>query len=396
MSGEFLCLNPVETAIDGAIGQDPEAQPLPDIDPNVTPIAALERALLPALQRPPCLVAFGGRDSSALLAVATRVARREGLPLPVPATDVFPEVPESDESSWQELVIRHLELPDWHRRTYTHELDLVGPVAQECLRRHGLLAPARAYDLVPMLRDANGGTVVTGLEGDGVFVWGYWRICAVLSRRERPTVRDLLRIARAASPSGVRRVWLRHFASGLRVPWLRPSAEAELQSAWAAAKAREPVRWGSRVHWWWRRAGLTLSCQAFDLFAKDCGAQFVHPFVDPGFLTALSRYGGWAGFGDRTSAMRTFFGDLLPPEVLSRTDKADFTRTHWNEHSRAFAASWTGRGLPDELIDTDVLRRNWQAGPSDSPDMRAALLFQTAWLAESANGKPKQFNCRLE
>ena len=54
--------------------------------------------MLRALRRPPCLVSFsGGLDSSALLAVATAVARREGLDDPVPATLVVPGSPESDE-----------------------------------------------------------------------------------------------------------------------------------------------------------------------------------------------------------------------------------------------------------------------------------------------------------
>ena len=56
-----------------------------------TPRAAFEAAILPGLRRSPCLVSFsGGRDSSAVLATATAVARREGLPLPVPITHRFP------------------------------------------------------------------------------------------------------------------------------------------------------------------------------------------------------------------------------------------------------------------------------------------------------------------
>ena len=56
-------------------------------DRGLTPLAALEEAILPALRRPPCLVSFsGGRDSSCVLAAATRAARREGLQPPVPVT----------------------------------------------------------------------------------------------------------------------------------------------------------------------------------------------------------------------------------------------------------------------------------------------------------------------
>src|SRR4051794_24216047 len=71
--------------------------------------AALEAAMRPALQRPPCFVAFsGGRDSSAMLAVADRLAGREGLARPVPLTARFPEAPDTDESDWQERAIAAL------------------------------------------------------------------------------------------------------------------------------------------------------------------------------------------------------------------------------------------------------------------------------------------------
>ncbi len=53
--------------------------------PALTAREAIERAVLPALQRQPCLVAFsGGRDSSAVLAVAALVARRPGWRSPSP------------------------------------------------------------------------------------------------------------------------------------------------------------------------------------------------------------------------------------------------------------------------------------------------------------------------
>ena len=86
----------------------------------MSPREALERAILPALLRPPCLVSFsGGRDSAAVLAVATALARREGLPAPIPATNVFPAADDSDETAWQELIVRHLGLSEWVRTRAT-------------------------------------------------------------------------------------------------------------------------------------------------------------------------------------------------------------------------------------------------------------------------------------
>ena len=135
-----------------AIGLDPDVPPLEPVAPGTEPLSMLEGAVLPALARPPCVVAFsGGRDSSAVLAVATGVAKKEGLPLPVPVTQVYPDNPETDETRWQELVIRHLGLTEWERVEVTGELDLLGPVARRLLTRHGLLWPPNFYTFEPLI-----------------------------------------------------------------------------------------------------------------------------------------------------------------------------------------------------------------------------------------------------
>jgi asparagine synthetase B (glutamine-hydrolysing) len=99
-----------------------------------------EEAVLEALLRSPRVVAFsGGRDSSAILCVATHVARREGLSDPVPATHDFAGCGPSDESTAQELVIRHPGLKDWQRINDVDGFDVLGARAQSGLRRYGLL-----------------------------------------------------------------------------------------------------------------------------------------------------------------------------------------------------------------------------------------------------------------
>ena len=99
----------LEIATGIAFGSAPGMAPLwPAFPSGETPLTALERACLPALEYGPCLVSFsGGRDSSLVLAAATRAARRHGLPLPVPVTNRFAGVPYADESTWQELVMAH-------------------------------------------------------------------------------------------------------------------------------------------------------------------------------------------------------------------------------------------------------------------------------------------------
>ena len=107
-----------------------------------SPGAALRAALLTALRRPPCLVAFsGGRDSSLLLAVAAELAGQAGLRAPVAFTLRYPGDPAAAECGWQELVMRHLRARglavEWERRAIRDELDLIGPLAAPVLRGHG-------------------------------------------------------------------------------------------------------------------------------------------------------------------------------------------------------------------------------------------------------------------
>ena len=142
---------PLEIASGLILGTLPEARAVPRA--QVSARAALERAVLDAVARPPCFVSFsGGRDSSAVLALATRVARAEGLPLPIPATNVFPAVELTDEADWQERVVRHLGLDEWARLEHHDELDVVGEFAEDVLSRHGLLWPFNAHFHAPLIR----------------------------------------------------------------------------------------------------------------------------------------------------------------------------------------------------------------------------------------------------
>ncbi len=85
-------LTPVDVASGLVLGfGPPEPAPSSDDVEAGTPLAALERAILPALLRPPCVMSFtGGRGSSLVLAAAVQLARSEGLELPVPATIQVP------------------------------------------------------------------------------------------------------------------------------------------------------------------------------------------------------------------------------------------------------------------------------------------------------------------
>jgi Asparagine synthase len=370
---------PTELEIAGGIpvGEQRDAVPLPDVPQDLTPRAALEEAIVAALERPPCLVSFsGGRDSSAVLALAAHLARREGLPLPIPGTYRFPAAPAAGESSWQELVVGRLDLPEWIRMDMGEEFDVIGPEASAVLERHGVLVPFSAYAQAPLLREAAGGTLLTGFDGDGLFRgWRWQRFASVCARRERPRPRDLLSFSLAAAPQALRTEWEVRRGPLERLPWLRPDVERIYRREWVRGRSEEPRTWERRVPWYARRRAFVLPRLNTELLAKDAGATLVHPLLAPRFLAALARTGGRWGLGTRTDWMRALFADVLPEQVLARRDKADLEEAFWGEGSRRFAEEWDGSGLDEDLVDVEAVRAAWRRR-----EWLAISLLQVAWL----------------
>ncbi len=366
-------------------GEHAAADELPD--PGLlSPAAALERSALVAVSRPPCLVSFsGGRDSSLVLAVATRVARQEGLADPVPATLVFPTSPESRESQWQELVVRALGLGEWHRHEMAAgQLDLVGPVATEVLRNHGPLWPPNAHLHVPLLELAAGGSFLTGLDGDGLLGDFRWtRAAAVLTGKIVPRPRDAVRMLHALAPVRLRTAWARR-RTALELDWLLPPARAVVAQGVALDEGTEPLVWRRRAAWWRRRRYLALLEESFGLLARDAGTALVHPLLDPLFVAAMARAGGVGGFAGRTAALKQLFGGLVPEGVYERQDKASFDTALWGAPSRSFRARWRGGGIPETYVDIGELRTAWN---DDVPHFGTALLLQSAWLASDTEAE---------
>jgi asparagine synthase len=306
----------------------------------------------------------------------------------VPATNRFPGAEGSDENEWQERVIVHLGLTEWARFDFSDELDTVGPVAMRALRRHGLLWPFNAHFHLPLIDEASGGAVLTGVGGDEALGAPRWaRAAAVLSGRARPKPRDLLALSLAASPPAVRRTVLSR-REPVILPWLRPEAQEEMWALWTADVASEPLRWQHRAASCRRRRYVQVGLRSLDLLAAQQRVEMHSPFVDARFAATLAALPSEQRFLTRAAAMRELFQDLLPADVLTRRTKSHFDFAFWSTHSRRFAETWDGEGADPSLVDHDLLRAEW-AKPR--PDGRSYLLLQSAALArEAAASAPRE------
>lgn len=350
-------------------------------DGTVTPRQAFENAILPALLDPPCYIAFsGGRDSSAILAAATDLARRHGLPAPVPMTEIYQDVPESDESEWQHLLISHLKLHDWLRIEFLEGNDYLGPQASSSLRSRGLIWPPALHAKAAVLDRLGGGSLLTGEGGDevlgrrrGAQVSRLWR------RGKRPDLVALRSAAGSLAPESVRRRRLRaSLDESAMQPWLSPAVRDHNHQLLAADWASEPLSTAGSLEWLLTRRSSVTAAQNFRAFAAEYGLALHQPFLDVSFIRTFAVLAGRWGFPSRTDAMHALFADLLPRQLIERRSKAYFNRVFMGEHTRGFAREWTGSGVDPQLVDLERLRAEWL---SEMPSAISSTLLQAAWLS---------------
>ena len=328
---------PLEVASGLVFGFAPP-EPLPAPQIALSARQTLEQAILPALLRPPCLMSFsGGRASSAVLAAAVLLARREGLELPVPATNRFDGAPRGDETAMQERVIVHLGLTEWVRLDFSDELDLVGPVALRVMREHGLLWPFHTHFSRPLIEWASGGSLITGL-GDRNALG---EPGALVSRNPGP------------------------------LRWLRPTVQVEVRKRWKKDAGSRPPAREQRFAWWRRLRQVRLGIESLRRLGAELRVEICHPLIDPVFSTALA-----ALPPHRRSATR-LFGDLLPRELLAPRAAPPHEGPIWRRHSRGLVANWQGDGVDTGLVDVDELRQQWLL---PRPDPRTFLLLQSVAL----------------
>ncbi|QLQ36354.1 asparagine synthase-related protein [Micromonospora robiginosa] len=348
------------------LGLDPVGpRPAGRSGPAPPPLVALERAVLPALRRPPCLVSFsGGLDSSLVLAIAARVARREGLPDPVPMTWRFTDAPRAYATSWQAKIIAELDLAgQWQILQAGDDLDLVGPVARRLLTRYGLLHPPSQHLHLPIVELARGGALLTGIGGDQILAG--WR-------RRPASLRD--RLGRRRRPPDP-------------FPWLRPEAARRAHRAVRAEQRAEPHRLARRIAWHLSRRDLTLARLGLAAVAADHDVLAVSPLAGDGFAAALAARHGRLRSPSRGELLAVIADAALPPVITAPRRAATLDEVFLRSATRELVRDWDGSGVDDSLVDVRALRRVWSTWPIGAG---TAALVQQVWLAglSAVPGRP--------
>lgn len=346
--------------------------------PASHPRQVLEELLLPALATPPVVLAFsGGRDSSALLAVAVDLARREGLDEPVPLTLRYPNDPDADETSWQELVVAHLKLRDWQRLVVTDQADFLGAYGCEVLRVvQRPIFPFGALVGGIEAEVARGGWLLSGEWGDFVFSRQRLSLLNAAVRKRALPPRIWAMLAKDLAPGPVRGTVEGRAVDG--IPWLTPQSRQRLRRAIRRDVAAQPLRADRELLALGRQALYTTARQTMAAVTAAYGATRLDPYGEPRFIIALARLAGWRGFCGRADMLRRMFGDLLPESLISRTSKASFNRARLGPATRDWLRTWDGSGLDTELVRPGILR---QALISQDLPFEALGLLQQAWLA---------------
>ncbi len=378
-------LDAVEMAVDYAFGSTGEPEPLDVRGRGVDRPGHARRALSTMIEawlssRPVGILFSGGRDSSALLALATAVARREGLPEPMAITCRYPEQPDPEEAAAQAAAVDAIRPAQWLQLEIRDEQDLLGPAARASLRRHGYLYPSPIHGWEQIYTKFSGHLLIDGEGGDEIF--GPLRATPVAHLLGRRGVRQPGRrtgVAVALAPRVVRRAAAARGARAHVPDWLRPAARREYVRRVAAERAAEPLDWRAAVR---RQPYLrrnVLNAASTRLLSAPHDVDVVSPFLDRAFLDALALDAGRWGYASRTTAMRELFGDLLPDSIVRRRTKAAFNTAFCGRHSRAFAQRWDGvSGVDLSLVEPEALRAAWL---SATPHRSSFALLQQAWLA---------------
>ncbi len=388
MNDTSLLAPPRMTPIEELIGEPIGPAPGSWIDDRRSTEGVLSEVFDDLVTTTSTFVSFsGGRDSSAILALAAASARRVGAPLPIPVTLRF-SFPDADEQDWQEVVVRHLGLAEWIRIDIDDELDIVGETSTALIEKLGLCFPFNLSFVATCIKAAQGGILLTGLDGDTLFdTWSMRGLSRLAHGERRPWRGDLLTLRRALTPPNRREMTKEWWACIADVPWATPVGRAALLDTMSSWARTEPVRWPAFVRWHHESRRTQLFDETFATVGRLHGTRVGHPLMDQRFLSALAHEFRWRGPGSRDRAMDHLVGGLLPRSLCHRRSKGGFDDAFVTETFREFARNWTGGGVDLDLVNPDALQAAWLA---NDVDLSSATLAQTAWLHARAPARGRR------
>jgi asparagine synthase (glutamine-hydrolysing) len=323
-----------------------------------------------------------------VLAVAAHVARRDGFPLPIPRTRRFISDTASEESKWQEQLIRHVGLADWDIIDASEGYDVVGELAQPFLRRYGVVLPAPLFVLADSMAAARGGSHLTGEGGDeilGLRRAAYMRLVLETPRGALGRLRDKSRRPNVINnlipaPLRRRRYERMRMENLAGKEWVRPEAVRRIGALIGRQDATEPLDWRDSLAWHLAQPTVRAFQHNLQVVARDHDVTHVDPLLEPTFVSALARCGGRFGFSSRTAVMAFLAEDLLPKAIIERQHKAAFNTAYFTATARRFVKSWDGGGLDTSIVDPQALREEWS---KPFPAANSFMLLQQAWLASN-------------
>lgn len=361
----------------------PVSLPTPVEENGRHPADALTAAISKLLDSSSCYVAFsGGCDSSLVLCAATTACRAVGHNDPIPVTYRY-SAPETDESGYQEAVVRHLGLNDWIKLDLGIDADLLSPSTCDELLTGGAMWPPAPLTRAKALRGLGGGLWLSGEGGDAVFgprrvSYAERAVHTWLRRPHRPPW-GLLR--RGLGELAPRRLRIRSaeadYTRNYGAEWLDADLRQRYFRDAAVLVASEPLlpsRWYGH---YLSLPSVRIGHESLRAFKSGLGLRWQAPLVDREFLGALSGALSWHEYRGRRHLLRALFSELLPAQIIDRRTKVAFNTALFGPYTRKFAAEWSGEGTPAG-VDSEWLKLHWQ---SSQVFAGTAPLLHHVWLA---------------
>ena len=275
--------------------------------------------------------------------------------------------------------MRHLGLADWiedrdHRRARSRRpvRDARHSPATACCGR------SMPTSISPMLEQAEGGTLLTGVGGDELWMSLVTR-CPGRPRRGRSSSRHSRFAARCS----------RGACSRSTFPWLRAEGRRAAMRAAGADAAASPrtvrradgVGQGDALHGGRQRRARSARGRRGRRIAPSAARSRASGRRSP------PRRRGAGSRAARRGARGRRGAAACPPSWSRGAPRPRFDAAFFDEHARAFAEDWDGRRRPGNDLD----RRRGAAralGATETPDPHTLTAIQAAWLASA--GRPRR------